>query len=105
MRHDRSPCGAGASARLAVMLARDQIAEGETFVHESLIGAEFIGRIRGLATVGDRPAVLPTITGSAWITAFRIVPAATSILGRTWLRRAHRACSLAWPSPSGPLER
>jgi proline racemase len=71
MRHDRSPCGAGASARLAVMLARDQIAEGETFVHESLIGAEFIGRIRGLATVGDRPAVLPTITGSAWITAFR----------------------------------
>jgi proline racemase len=69
-RHDRSPCGTGTSARLAVMQARGQIAEGETFVHESLLGTEFIGRIRGLAMVGDRPAVLPTITGSAWITAF-----------------------------------
>jgi proline racemase len=69
-RHDRSPCGTGTSARLAVLHARGQIAEGESFVHESLIGTEFIGCIRGLARVGDKPAILPTITGSAWITAF-----------------------------------
>jgi proline racemase len=52
------------------MHARGQIEVGETFVHESLIGTEFIGRIRGTASVGGKPAVLPTITGSAWITAF-----------------------------------
>ena len=69
-RHDRSPCGTGTCARLAVMHARGQIAEGETFVHESLIGTEFIGRIRGTTTVGGKPAILPSITGSAWITAF-----------------------------------
>jgi proline racemase len=69
-RHDRSPCGTGTSARMAVLHARGLLAEGETFVHESLIGTEFIGRIRGVATVGDKPAVLPTITGKGWITAF-----------------------------------
>ncbi|MCW6511494.1 proline racemase family protein [Lichenifustis flavocetrariae] len=69
-RHDRSPCGTGTSARLAVLHARGQLAEGETFVHESLIGTEFIGRIRGTTEVGGKPAILPTITGKGWITAF-----------------------------------
>jgi proline racemase len=69
-RHDRSPCGTGTSARLAVLHARGQIGVGETFVHESLIGTEFIGRLRGTADVNGSSAVLPTITGSAWITAF-----------------------------------
>jgi proline racemase len=69
-RHDRSPCGTGTSARMAVLHARGLLAEGEIFVHESLIGTEFIGRIRGTTTVGDKPAVLPTITGKGWITAF-----------------------------------
>jgi proline racemase len=69
-RHDRSPCGTGTCARLAVMHARGQIAEGETFVHESLIGTEFIGRVRATTTVGGKPAILPSLTGSAWITAF-----------------------------------
>jgi proline racemase len=69
-RHDRSPCGTGTSARLAVMHARGELAIGETFVHESLIGTEFIGRLRGTVDVAGTPAVLPTITGSAWITAF-----------------------------------
>ena len=69
-RHDRSPCGTGTSARLAVLHARGQLREGETFVHESLIGTEFIGRIRGTTTVGSEPAILPTITGQGWITAF-----------------------------------
>jgi proline racemase len=69
-RHDRSPCGTGTSARLAVLHARGQLKLGETFVHESLIGTEFVGRIRGTAEVMGFSAVLPTITGSAWITAF-----------------------------------
>jgi proline racemase len=69
-RHDRSPCGTGTSARLAVLHARGQLGLGETFVHESLIGTTFIGRLRGIADVNGTPAVLPTITGSAWITAF-----------------------------------
>jgi len=69
-RHDRSPCGTGTSARLAVLHARGQLKVGEAFVHESLIGTEFIGCLRGTTELAGKPAVLPTITGSAWITAF-----------------------------------
>jgi proline racemase len=69
-RHDRSPCGTGTCARMSVLHARGQLKVGETFVHESLIGTEFIGRLRGTTRLGDLPAVLPTITGPAWITAF-----------------------------------
>jgi proline racemase len=69
-RHDRSPCGTGTSSRMAVLHARGLLKVGETFVHESLIGTEFIGRLRGTTMLGDVPAVLPTITGPAWITAF-----------------------------------
>ena len=69
-RLDRSPCGTGTSARLAVMHARGEIAVGQKLVHGSLLGTEFIGVVRGTTEVGGRPAVHPTITGSAWITAF-----------------------------------
>ena len=69
-RIDRSPCGTGTSARLAVLHARGQIAEGEAFLHESLLGGIFAGRIRGRANLNGTQAVLPTITGSAWITGF-----------------------------------
>lgn len=69
-RHDRSPCGTGTCARLAVMHARGQIAVNEPFIHQSLIGTEFVGRVRGTTTVGGMPAISPSITGTAWITAF-----------------------------------
>jgi proline racemase len=69
-RLDRSPCGTGTSARLAVMHARGQIAVGERLVHESVLGAEFIGTVLGTASVGDLPGIHPAITGSGWITAF-----------------------------------
>ncbi len=69
-RIDRSPCGTGTSARLAVMHARGQIKTGEPFLHESIIGSEFTGRVVETADVGGRPGIVPTITGSAWITAF-----------------------------------
>ncbi len=68
-RIDRSPCGTGTSARLAVMHARGQVAIGETFIHESIIGTEFIGRVLGETTCGEG-AICPAITGQAWITAF-----------------------------------
>lgn len=65
---DRSPTGTAVSARLALMAARNQIAPGEVLRAHSLIGGQFEGRITGAARVGDRPAILPEISGRAWIT-------------------------------------
>jgi proline racemase len=65
---DRSPTGTAVSARLAVLAARDRIAPGDVLRARSLIGGQFEGRIVGTARVGDRPAVLPEISGRAWIT-------------------------------------
>jgi proline racemase len=65
---DRSPCGTGTSARMAALHARGELALHTDFVNESFLGTRFIGRLTGETTVGDRPAVLPTITGRAWIT-------------------------------------
>ena len=67
-RIDRSPCGTGTSARLAVLHARGQLAPGQGFIHESIIGSRFEAAIAGEATVGGRPAIVPTIAGQAWIT-------------------------------------
>jgi proline racemase len=68
-RLDRSPCGTGTSARLAVMHARKQIRPGETFDHQSIIGTHFISEIVGTARVGPKPAVTTTVAGRAWITS------------------------------------
>ncbi len=65
---DRSPCGTGTSARMAQLHARGDLGLGTDFVNESFIGTRFTGRLVDLATVGGRPAVLPTITGRAWLT-------------------------------------
>lgn len=67
-RIDRSPCGTGTSARLAVLHARRQLAVGQGFVHESIIGSRFEAGIARETTVGGRPAIVPTIAGQAWIT-------------------------------------
>jgi proline racemase len=67
-RLDRSPCGTGTSARLAVLHARGEIGVGEEFVHESIIGTFFGSRIESLGDVGGVPAVTPSVTGQAWIT-------------------------------------
>ncbi|KAJ5219049.1 uncharacterized protein N7498_001148 [Penicillium cinerascens] len=72
-RFDRSPCGTGTCARLAVMHARGEIKEGEIFKHRSIIGTEFVSRIRGITEVGNYPAVLPAVKGRAWITSFKQV--------------------------------
>jgi len=65
---DRSPCGTGTSARMAELHARGELALGEDFVNESFIGSRFIGRLVEETTVGNLPAVVPTITGRAWVT-------------------------------------
>jgi proline racemase len=67
-RIDRSPCGTGTCARLAVLHARGLLARGQGFVHESIIGSQFDAAIAGETTVGGRPAITPTIAGQAWIT-------------------------------------
>jgi proline racemase len=65
---DRSPCGTGTCARMAQLHARGVLALGVPFVNESLIGTRFTGRLVGETTVGDLPAVVPEITGRAWVT-------------------------------------
>jgi proline racemase len=65
---DRSPCGTGTSARMAQLHARGALALETPWVHESLIGTRFTGRLLAETTVGGRPAVVPEISGRAWIT-------------------------------------
>lgn len=72
-RLDRSPCGTGTCARLAVLHARGQLQVGEVFRHSSVIGTEFISNISGTTKVGEHEAVHPTVKGSAWITAHKQV--------------------------------
>lgn len=67
-RCDRSPCGTGCSARLALMHAKGEMAPGDTLVHESITGSRFICEIDGLTRVGPYDAVIPAIAGQAWIT-------------------------------------
>ena len=66
-RIDRSPCGTGNSARLAVMFARQQIAEGDSQIARSIIGSEFNVSILGTTTIAGRPAVLPRVSGRGWL--------------------------------------
>ena len=65
---DRSPCGTGTSARMAALHARGALAIGQEFVNESLIGTRFTGRLVEETSVGGLPAVVPEVTGRAWIT-------------------------------------
>lgn len=65
---DRSPCGTGCSARMAVLHARGQLRRGDRMIGRSLIGGEFECRIEDEASVGDHDAIVPSIAGRAWIT-------------------------------------
>ena len=66
---DRSPTGTGCSALMAVLHAKGLLREGERYIGRSIIESRFIGEIVGTTTVGNHAAVIPTITGRAWITA------------------------------------
>ncbi|MFL4469684.1 proline racemase family protein [Tateyamaria armeniaca] len=65
---DRSPTGTALSARMALLHASGQMQVGDRLTAHSIIGSQFHGRICGTTTVGERPAIIPEITGRAWIT-------------------------------------
>lgn len=67
-RLDRSPCGTGSSARMALMHARGDLVVGEPFIHLSVLDTQFMCRLDGTTQVGIKPAVLPHISGRAWLT-------------------------------------
>ena len=62
---DRSPCGTGTSARMAQLAARGKLAVGDDFVHESIIGSLFDGRVEAVRQVGNHAAIVPSIAGWA----------------------------------------
>lgn len=65
---DRSPCGTGTAAVMAVVDAMGLLSDTKPFVHESLIGTRFMGRVSARTVVGELQAIVPEIEGSAWIT-------------------------------------
>jgi proline racemase len=67
---DRSPCGTGTCARMATLHARGRLGIGQDFVHEGILGTTWTGRIVGEARVGPHAAIVPTLTGRAWITGY-----------------------------------
>jgi len=70
---DRSPCGTGTSARMAQRVARGQLALGEPFVHESIIGTTFTGVALERAQVGDYDGIVPSIEGWARVTGYNTI--------------------------------
>ena len=67
---DRSPCGTGTCAKMAVLHAKGKLALGEDFHHEGILGTIFTGRLVRETRVGPYKAVVPTLSGQAWITGF-----------------------------------
>ena len=68
---DRSPTGTGASARMAVMRAKGEMQVGDRYLARSIIGSEFLGRIESDTGLGGKSAIIPSISGRAWITGTR----------------------------------
>jgi proline racemase len=67
---DRSPCGTGTCAKMAALHAKGQLGLNQDFVHEGILGTIFTGRLVEEAQVGKYRAVVPTLSGQAWITGF-----------------------------------
>ena len=65
---DRSPTGTSCSARMATLSAHGLMGEGDVYRARSIIGSEFICRIACPTTIGGRPAIIPAVSGRAWIT-------------------------------------
>lgn len=67
---DRSPCGTGTCAKMAVLHAKGELPLGEDFVHEGPLGTTFTGRLLRETLVGEYAAVVPSLSGRAWVTGF-----------------------------------
>ena len=70
---DRSPCGTGTSARMAQLAAKGKLKVGDEFVHESIIGSLFNGRVEAATKVGNHDAIIPSIEGWARITGYNTI--------------------------------
>jgi 4-hydroxyproline epimerase len=70
---DRSPCGTGTSARMAQLAARGDLSPGDDFVHESIIGSLFHGRVEEIADVGGRTGIVPSVAGWARMTGYNTI--------------------------------
>ena len=70
---DRSPCGTGTSARMAQWHAKGKLKEGDLFIHESVIGSKFTGKVEKTAMVGDKPAIIPSVEGWAKIYGYNTI--------------------------------
>ncbi len=70
---DRSPCGTGTSARMAQWYAKGKLKKGEEFIHESIIGSKFIGRIEEELFIAGKPAIRPSIEGWAKIYGYNTI--------------------------------
>ena len=70
---DRSPCGTGTSARMAQWFAQGKLDVGDSFIHESVIGSIFNGRVEEETTVGGKKAIVPSIEGTARITGYNLI--------------------------------
>ena len=70
---DRSPCGTGTSARMAQKAGKGELKVGDSFVHESIIGSLFWGKVEKAAKAGEFDAIVPSIAGQAWITGYNTI--------------------------------
>ena len=67
---DRCPCGTGTCAKMAVLHAKGELPLDQDFRHQGILGTVYTGRLVEEARIGDRKAVVPTISGRAWISGF-----------------------------------
>src|SRR5882757_3767172 len=70
---DRSPCGTGTSARMAQWYAKGKLKPGEDFIHESIIGSKFIGRIEEVTELNGKPAIIPSVEGWAKVYGYNTI--------------------------------
>ena len=70
---DRSPCGTGTSARLAQWYAKGKLKPGQEFIHESIIGSKFIGRIEEVTELNGKPAIIPSVEGWAKVFGYNTI--------------------------------
>ena len=70
---DRSPCGTGTSARMAQWYAQGKLAKRTPFIHESIIGSQFTGRVEEVTSMQGKPAIIPSVEGWAVVTGYNTI--------------------------------
>ena len=70
---DRSPCGTGTSARMAQWFAKGKLKVGDIFIHESIIGSTFTGKVEKAVTIAGKPAIIPSVEGWAKIYGYNTI--------------------------------